>query len=71
MATLIKKPVAALPTFNIGDTIAFNTSYCDGRSYETTRHEATVIKVNRVNLIVETTDGYTHKLPKTYVTFIR
>jgi hypothetical protein len=66
MATLIKKTsTPATKNFTVGDRIKFRTSYFDGRTYESTVHEATVVKVNRVNLMAETAEGYLYKLAKT------
>jgi len=65
MAKLIKKPEPVLPTFTVGQTVRFYTDYFDGRTYFTNKHEGTVTKVNRVNLLVDNGEGYIYKVAKT------
>jgi hypothetical protein len=64
MATLIKRAEKAVREFKVGDTIKWSSYFHDGRSYETTYYSGTVTKVNRVNLIVEDTEGNTWEVGK-------
>jgi hypothetical protein len=53
MATMIKRAEKSQKNFEVGDSIKWSIRSHDGRSYETTYYKGEVIKVHKVNLIVQ------------------
>ena len=67
MTKMIKKAAAILPTFVKGQTITWWTSDFDGRGYEYNEYKGTIIRVNRITVTAEDTEGNTWLVDKTSI----
>jgi len=68
MIKLIKKSEGQKVQFSIGDKVEYVSSYHDGRTYERVIYEGVVIKVHKVNLDFEDSEGNVYRASKDKVT---
>ena len=67
MTKIIKKATPILPTFVKGQTITWCTSDFDGRGYEYNEYKGTIIRVNKITVTAEDTEGNTWSVDKTSI----